>query len=317
MESNLRCGQRPRLDYSLSVFGLSAPPTLTMRCCIRTVYASFINTMGGDGLTDNTNTSDLLLDGIIFIAFLAGVGCGWFRLGTNCGPVLLGACGGLALAFMALLLRPGLLFGSFYFANWLLAGPLGAAGAAYTIFRQKFGVVRPISVSRAQVPNFSAQIFGSAASGSFLLVLAIDLILNKQSGMSSGLRLLLDQNSSHVTELQKAGYKPTISTIILAGVGIAAMYVPSSPPFPSFYLILPADQLFPSANALSGKNLSPELKPPCASIRLPYTVNPSTFPQNWSCQWRPAGNHSRRSTSSGYPCGLVRRLTDQYGRSPH
>ena len=143
MESNLRCGQRPRLGYSLSVFGLSAPPILTMRCCIRTVYASFINTMNGNGLTDNSNSSDLLLDGIIFIAFLVGVGCGWSKLGTNCGPVLLGACGGLAFAFMALLLRPGLLFGSFYFANWLLAGPLGAAGAAYTIFRQKFGVVRP------------------------------------------------------------------------------------------------------------------------------------------------------------------------------
>lgn len=74
-----------------------------------------------------------------------------------------------------------------------------------------------------RVPNSSVQIFGCAASGSFLLVLAIDLILNKQSGMSIGLRLLLDQNSSHVTELQKAGYKPTLSTIILAGAGIAAM----------------------------------------------------------------------------------------------
>ena len=191
--------------------------------------------MGGNGLTDDSNTSDLLLDGIIFIAFLVGVGCGWFKLGTNCGPVLLGACGGLAIAFMALLLRPGLLFGSFYFANWLFAGPLGAAGAAYTIFRQKFGVVRPTPISPVQVPKLSVQIFGSAASGSFLLVLAIDLILNKQSGMSIGLRLLLDQNSSHVTELQKAGYKPTLSTIILAGIGIAVMYVPS-PPSLSFFL---------------------------------------------------------------------------------
>ena len=114
-----------------------------LRCrSTRTVYASLINTMGPNGLADNTNTSDLILEGVVFIAFFVGVGCGWFRLGTNGGPVLLGACGGLALAFMALLLRPGLLFGSFYFANWLLAGPLGIAGAAFTIFRQKFGVVR-------------------------------------------------------------------------------------------------------------------------------------------------------------------------------
>ena len=115
----------------------------SMRChSTFTVYASFINTMGPNGLADNNNTSDLFLDAIVFIAFFVGVGCGWFRLGTNGGPVLLGACGGLALAFMALLLRPGLLFGSFYIANWLLAGPLGIAGAAFTIFRQKFGVVR-------------------------------------------------------------------------------------------------------------------------------------------------------------------------------
>jgi len=46
--------------------------------------------------------------------------------------------------------------------------------------------------------------------------------------MSIGLRLLLDMNNSHVAELQKAGYKPALSTIILASVGIGLMYVPPS-----------------------------------------------------------------------------------------
>ncbi len=36
-----------------------------------------------------------------------------------------------------------------------------------------------------------------AAVGSFLVALGIDLILNKQSGMSNGLRFLFDRNSSH------------------------------------------------------------------------------------------------------------------------
>jgi hypothetical protein len=67
-----------------------------------------------------------------------------------------------------------------------------------------------------------------------LLVLTVDLIINKQSGMSSGLRLLLDQNGSHVTALKKAGYKPALSTIILAGAGIAVMYVLSPSPSSSF-----------------------------------------------------------------------------------
>ena len=54
--------------------------------------------------------------------------------------------------------------------------------------------------------------------------------------MSIGLRLLLDQNSSRITALQKAGYKPALSTIVLAGVGIAAMYVPSLPSPPSYFI---------------------------------------------------------------------------------
>jgi len=128
-------------------FALRIEPILTLVHSTLTVYASFINTMGASGLADDSNKSDLLLDGIVFFAFFVGVGCGWFTLGSNAGPVLLGACGGLALAFMALLLRPGLLFGSFYFANWLFAGPLGIAGAAYPIFCQKLGVVRTPSLS--------------------------------------------------------------------------------------------------------------------------------------------------------------------------
>lgn len=52
--------------------------------------------------------------------------------------------------------------------------------------------------------------------------------------MSIGLRLLLDQNSSHVTELLKTGYKPALSTIILAGVGIGVMYVTSPHSLHSF-----------------------------------------------------------------------------------
>jgi hypothetical protein len=137
--------------------------------------------------------------------------------------------------------------------------------------------------------------------------------------MSSGLRLLLDQNSSHVTELQRAGYKPALSTIILAGVGIGAHVRSLRSLFPPFYLNSPADQLFPSPNTDSGKNLSPELKPPCASTRSPCAANPSSSPQNSSRPLRPARNHSHRSTPSGYPCGPARRLTagNQRGRNRH
>ena len=44
----------------------------------------------------------------------------------------------------------------------------------------------------------SMQIFGSTSSGTFLIILGIDLLLNRQEGMSRGLRFLFDRNSNHL-----------------------------------------------------------------------------------------------------------------------
>ena len=42
------------------------------------------------------------------------------------------------------------------------------------------------------------QVLASASTGTFLLCLGLDLIVNKQSGMSRGLRFLFDRNVSHL-----------------------------------------------------------------------------------------------------------------------
>ena len=120
---------------------------------------------------------------------------------------------------------------------------------------------------------------------------------------------LLDQNNFHVESLQGAGYKPSISAIILAGMGITAMYVPPPPPLPSYLNSLP-DQSSAPPNLDSGKNCSLELKP--------RTVSRSSRPQNSSRPSHQASNRLHRSTSSGHPYGQARRLTagNQSGNNP-
>jgi hypothetical protein len=39
---------------------------------------------------------------------------------------------------------------------------------------------------------------GAASAGSFLVILAVDLALNKQDGISRGIRMLLDRNAGHI-----------------------------------------------------------------------------------------------------------------------
>jgi hypothetical protein len=55
--------------------------------------------------------------------------------------------------------------------------------------------------------------------GSFL-ALALDLSLNKQSGLSNGLRSLLDSNKAHITITFQTGYHPFLSTLITIGTCI-------------------------------------------------------------------------------------------------
>jgi len=66
-------------------------------------------------------------------------------------------------------------------------------------------------------------LFGSASSGTFLIALGADLIVNQQKGMSRGLRVLMDRNTSHIVDIIEHPYAPPMSTriIIAASLGLS------------------------------------------------------------------------------------------------
>lgn len=109
---------------------------------------------------------------------------------------MLGILGGMSIGIRIVLLRDGLLIPK-YAANWFIVGILMIIGLGVTVFRQRFGLVGARLTSASLVLTEPVKVSSCAAVGSFLVALGIDLILNKQSGMSTGLRFLFDRNSSH------------------------------------------------------------------------------------------------------------------------
>jgi len=84
------------------------------------------------------------------------------------------------------------------------------AGPIFIICRQKLGMI-----------------VACTANGSFLSMLSLDLALTQQSGMSRGLRYLMDRSNRHVIELLVKGYTPPLKTQIILGIGIALIPIAS------------------------------------------------------------------------------------------
>ncbi|KAI0369029.1 hypothetical protein BV20DRAFT_423669 [Pilatotrama ljubarskyi] len=163
------------------------------------VWAAFINTVSAEGL------SDLVLTIISLAAFAIGFLIGALNIGRMTGILLLGVLGGLSIGIRIILLRPGLLI-PIYVANWFLLAVFMIIGLGVILYRQRFGLVS-----------------ACAAVGSFLVALGIDLVLKKQSGMSTGLRFLFDRNSSHYLAIVHLGYHPPLITQILLGASLGAI----------------------------------------------------------------------------------------------
>ncbi|TEB21174.1 hypothetical protein FA13DRAFT_1779468 [Coprinellus micaceus] len=106
-----------------------------------------------------------------------------------------------------MLFKEGLLISdmAFYAANWAVIAVLGAIGGATVVVKrwQRWGVAG-----------------GCASIGTFLVFLGVDLAMNRQSGMSRGLRFLFDRNSNHIVDIITTGYIPPISTQILLGASL-------------------------------------------------------------------------------------------------
>lgn len=165
-----------------------------------TSWAVFVNTL------DNLGVSDAALTIFVLSLFGCGFLLGSLELSRVLGILILGILGGLALGIRITLLGSGLLISdpSIFFVNWLIVGLCGFMCSMLVLWKQRFGVLN-----------------GCASTGSFLCALGVDLVTNRQSGMSRGLRYLMDRNRYHVVDNVFSGYSPPTTTVIILAVSIA------------------------------------------------------------------------------------------------
>ncbi|KAJ7099449.1 hypothetical protein B0H15DRAFT_771119 [Mycena belliarum] len=165
-------------------------------------WAAVINSVSGDG-----GIPDLFLNAIVIVFFACGFALGMFEVGRLGGITMIGLTGGAAFGIRIVLLRPGLLISStqLYGLNWVVVGVFGGGGGLSLIWFQRYGLL-----------------LGCASIGTFLTGLGIDLIMAKQAGLSSGLRFLMDRNSSHIADLLTHEFTAPLRTriIIIASLGL-------------------------------------------------------------------------------------------------
>ncbi|KAI5122195.1 hypothetical protein M0805_002684 [Coniferiporia weirii] len=165
------------------------------------VWASIINAVNENGI------SDIFIFVLTAILFAVGFVLGLIVHMYGLGAAALGIAGGISIGIRVMLMKNDLLIPIFY-VNWLVCTACGVAGLLLVVWRERAGVI-----------------VGGSAAGSFLIGLGVDLLINKQSGMSRGLRYLFDRNSNHIVDIMGTGYSPPISTQVIMGVTIASILV--------------------------------------------------------------------------------------------
>ncbi|GLB37853.1 putative protein with domain of unknown function (DUF4203) [Lyophyllum shimeji] len=165
-------------------------------------WAAFINS------ASNVSIPDAVLSAIVIAFFFLGFVLGLFEIGRIAGMATLGVTGGLAFGIRIMIVKEGLLISGLaaFPADWVLTAFLGMLGGLLIV---------------SEATRRAGILFGSASDGTFLVFLGVDLIINRQAGMSRGLRFLFDRNASHVRDIIIAGYKPPLSTQILLAVSLA------------------------------------------------------------------------------------------------
>ncbi|PPQ81145.1 hypothetical protein CVT24_007931 [Panaeolus cyanescens] len=164
-------------------------------------WAAIINSVGVPGV------SDIILTAIVLSFFCLCFICGAFPYGRIAGMVGITLTGGLSLGIRICILKSGLLFSGdkLYSLNWAIIA--------------LFGVVSGLGLIWSKYRR-AALLFGCTASGTFMTGLAGDLVVNKQAGMSRGLRFLFDRNASHYLDIIIGGYNPPVSAQVIIGVSI-------------------------------------------------------------------------------------------------
>ncbi|KAF8652290.1 hypothetical protein AX16_004478 [Volvariella volvacea WC 439] len=162
-------------------------------------WAALVNGLKGGGV------SDALLTAVVLVLFVIGFGIGLWKFSQIVGITFVGALGGLAVGVRVMIFRENLVLQQqeLFPVVWVLIGVCGLAGGLVMLWWQRAGIL-----------------FGCASIGTFLTFLGIDLIVNKQEGMSRGLRYLFDRNTTHVADLIVKGYTPSVSTQVLLGISL-------------------------------------------------------------------------------------------------
>ncbi|KAL7417698.1 hypothetical protein BDY24DRAFT_99545 [Mrakia frigida] len=192
----------PLLTAGLKLMRLTCGAGLGLVLCF-VVWLSFVNSSPTNGFASTPFLSDVLITIPTLVLSALALGLGLFRPARYVGHNLLCLAGGIAFVLQLMLFREGLLI-PIREVIWGLVGLAAILGLVLGVWRQRVGVLSM-----------------SSMAGSFLLSLGVDLIINKQQGMSFGLRVIFDDNSAHETLLVRTNYKPTLSTQIILGVGLA------------------------------------------------------------------------------------------------
>lgn len=184
------------------------------------LWAALINTESAK------NLSDLVITLVPVCLFVPGFLFGFFNYGRLAGVILICIASGFSWGVRICLFRSDLLVREVY-GDWLI-------GTAFAFLNVLL------------IPHFEriAVAIASASVGTFFIGLAIDLIVEKQAGMSLGLRLLCDRNKAHYFNLVYKGWKPSTATIIILAVSLA--FIP--------LLAYGQHRLFPQAYILPPRN---------------------------------------------------------------
>ncbi|CCO33657.1 hypothetical protein BN14_07742 [Rhizoctonia solani AG-1 IB] len=177
------------------------------------MWVALTNTISESGLAPSQSMSDILILLITGAAFFVGMVGGAFRVLVL--PTMAAICilGGSSIAIRGVILRPGLLVPpgqnqQLAFANVVIVAVCALLGGLSVIFKQRESII-----------------FSTSCIGSFLMALAIDLVLNGQGGMSRGLRSVFDMNDNHLADLVGDGYSPPLSSQIIVASSMGIAYV--------------------------------------------------------------------------------------------
>ncbi|KAJ1305943.1 hypothetical protein OPQ81_010661 [Rhizoctonia solani] len=213
------------------------------------MWAALINTVSESGLASSQSMSDMLILLITGAAFLVGMVGGAFRILVLPAMAAICALGGSSIAARGVILRPGLLVPpgpnqKLAFVNIVIVAVGALSGGLSVIFKQR-----------------ESMIFSTSCIGSFLVALAVDLIVNGQNGMSRGLRSLFDMNDNHLADLVGGGYNPPPSSQIMIASSLGLTIILSIIQhfaFPgSFQRSRPRDRTQSMMDSSSEKGVSP------------------------------------------------------------